>query len=82
MPCCAMMQPIRNVMSRMIGTARQPTLSSWCTIEVKRNRRGCDTMRASTTTSAPSILTIAPNEWPTDTMFSPTEAIVEASVLP
>ena len=38
MPCCAMMQPMRKVISRTIGTARQPTLSTWCTIEVKRNR--------------------------------------------
>ena len=44
-------------MSRMIGTARQPTLSSWCTIEVKRKRRGCTSTRSSATTSAPSMLT-------------------------
>ncbi len=33
-------------MSKMIGTARQPTLSSWCTIEVKRKRRGCASTRS------------------------------------
>ena len=61
-------------MSRMIGTARQPTLSSWCTIEVKRKRRGCVTTRSSATTSAPSMLTMAANELPTEAMLSPIEA--------
>ncbi len=58
MPCCAMMQPIRKVISRMIGTARQPTWSSWCTIEVRRNARGRASTRSSATASAPSMLTI------------------------
>ena len=34
MSCWAMMQPIRNVISTMIGTARQQTCSMWCTVEV------------------------------------------------
>ena len=50
--------PIRNVISRMIGTARQPTRSRWCTIEVRRKpRRTRDQRRANATVSAPKQLT-------------------------
>src|SRR6185369_6529746 len=37
MPCCARMAPINTVIRRIIGTARQPTRSSWWIIDVKRN---------------------------------------------
>ena len=43
MPCWAMMPPIRKVISRMIGTACQPTRSRWCTTEVMRRVCGCRT---------------------------------------
>ncbi len=59
MPCCAMMQPIRNVISKMIGTARQATLSRLCTIEVMRKSRGWVTTRRNDATTAPSMLRLA-----------------------
>ena len=72
MPCCARMAPINTVISRMIGTARQPTRSSWCTIDVKRKVDGRSATRLSATSSDPSICASKTRSAPTDAMVMPT----------
>ena len=82
MPCCAMMQPIRKVMRRMMGTACQPTRSRWCTADVIRNAEGRTSVRPSAVASAPSMVRGGMNSRPSATVERPIRSKAESSLLP
>ena len=71
MPCCARIAPIRKVISRMIGTARQPTRSIWFTIEVQRKVVGRIEGAQRGGGDRAEHLAISRSERPTSVMFSP-----------
>ncbi len=71
MPCCARIAPIRKLISTMIGTARKATMSSWWTIEVKRNFQGFSATRANAVATTPRKLIMSTKSSRVETTLLP-----------